>query len=188
MTDPVRRPLEDYRDYLRLLAGLQLDDQLRAKLDPSDLVQETLLRAHQAAGRFDWRGPAETAAWLRTILANVLTDAARRFEAAAREIGRERSLQAAVEESSARLEAWLADDRTGPEGRALHQEQLLRLATALAGLPEDQRRAVELRHLKGRSLAEAAAELGRSKGAVAKLLERGIVRLRELLDSAEGGS
>src|SRR5436305_3135837 len=113
MPDPERRSLEDYRDYLRLLAGVQLDTALRAKLDPSDLVQETLLRAHRAADQFDWRGPAETAAWLRTILANVLTDVVRRFDADARAVGRERSLQAAVEESSARLEAWLADDRTG---------------------------------------------------------------------------
>jgi RNA polymerase sigma-70 factor (ECF subfamily) len=130
MTDSERRSLDDYRDYLRLLARLQLDAQLQAKLDPSDLVQETLLRAHQAEPKFDWRGHAETAAWLRTILANVLTDAVRRFETGARALGRERSLQVALEASSSRLEGWLADNHSGPEQQALHLEQLMRLATA----------------------------------------------------------
>jgi RNA polymerase sigma-70 factor (ECF subfamily) len=182
MADAERRSLDEYRDYLRLLARLQVDTQLQAKLDPSDLVQETLLRAHQAGERFDFRGDAETAAWLRTILANVLIDAVRRFEAGARDVARERSLQAALEASSSRLDAWLADDRSGPEEQAVRQEQLLRLAAALGRLPEDQRRAVELRHLKGCSLGETAEQLGRSKGAAAKLLERGVLRLRELLD------
>jgi RNA polymerase sigma-70 factor (ECF subfamily) len=86
-----------------------------------------------------------------------------------------------MDQSSARLEAWLAADQSSPSVRAERHEELFRLAAALAALPEDQRRAVELHHIQERPLAEVAAELGRSKGAVAQLLFRGLKKLRELL-------
>ena len=178
------QPLEHYRGYLRLLAGLQLDPRLKVKLDPSDIVQETLLKAHQAREQFQGRSDAEMAAWLRAILANTLTDALRRYQTGGRDIAQEQSLQAAVEASSMRLEAWLVADQSTPQERAVRQEQLVLLAEALAQLPEDQRTAVELRHLKGCKVAEVAEQMNRSKEAVAKLLLRGVARLRKLLNDA----
>ena len=103
-----------YRELLQVMARrLQLDPRLKRRFDSSDLVQETLLKAHRAieAQTFRWQSDAAMAAWLRTILANTMTDAARKFAAGARDVYRERSLEASLEESSARLEAWLAAPR-----------------------------------------------------------------------------
>jgi RNA polymerase sigma-70 factor (ECF subfamily) len=176
------RSLERYREYLRLLARLQLDPRLQGKLDPSDIVQETLFKAYQALDQFRWQSEAELAAWLRKILANTLTDSVRKFGTAARDINLERSLHQALEESSSRLEAWLVADQVSPDDQLIRQEQLVLLAGALAQLPEDQRHAVELRHLRGGTLEEVACQMNRSKGAVAKLLFRGVETLRRLLE------
>src|SRR5262249_40307975 len=172
-------PLERFRAYLSLLARMQLEPGLRGKVDLSGVVQQTLLEAHQAADQLrQWDEPRQLA-WLRRALANNLTDEVRRLSTAARDVARECSLEAALEQSSARLEAWLASEESAPPERAIRNEQLLRLAEALERLPDDQRTAVELHHLKGRPLVEVAEALGRSKGAVATLLFRGMTRLRK---------
>jgi RNA polymerase sigma-70 factor (ECF subfamily) len=183
--EPDERPLEGYRDYLRLLARTQLGCRLQAKLDASDVAQQTILQAHQARGQFRGTTEAEKLAWLRAILANVLAAAARRFEARARDVGREHSLEWSVEgdleRSSSRLECLFAADQTSPSQRAVRGEELLRLAAALTRLPEDQRQVVELHHLKGLPVAEVAAEMGRTRAAVVGLLFRGLKKLRQLL-------
>jgi RNA polymerase sigma-70 factor, ECF subfamily len=103
-------------------------------------------------------------------------------------VARERSLEAALADSSSRLEAWLAADQSSPSQHALREEQLLRMAKALAALPETQRQAVELHHLRGWSLDEIARHLGTSKPAVAGLLHRGMKSLRQRLDEGESAS
>jgi RNA polymerase sigma-70 factor (ECF subfamily) len=179
------RPLEQYRAYLLLLARLQLDPRLRGKLDSSDVVQQTLLKAHERRDQCRGVTDAERAAWLRQILANVLADAVRAYGAAARDVGRERSLEAALEDSSARLEAWLADGQPSPGQDADRHEQLLRLAEALAQLPPDQRQALELKHLQGCTIDAVARQMERSKASVVGLLFRGVRKLRELLAERE---
>ncbi len=175
------RPLEKFRDYLALLARAQLRPLLRAKVESSDVVQQTLLEAHRHADQFRGTTSGEQAAWLRQILARQLANLARDHQRERRDVRKECSLEQAVEQSSARLEAWLASEQSSPSERAERNEQLLALASALASLPEAQREAIEMRYLQNLSLNEIAAQMERSPGAVAGLLHRGLDALREHL-------
>jgi RNA polymerase sigma-70 factor (ECF subfamily) len=175
---PQTPALEGFRDYLLLLARLQIEPRLRAKVDASDVVQQTLVKAHQNRDQFRGHSPGEQAAWLRRILVNTLIDAARKF---GRQLDLEQSLEAQVNGSSARIEAWLAGDQTSPSDAVARQEQLLTLARCLAALPDDQRVAVEMHHLRDLPVSAIAAELGKTEASVAGLLRRGLKRLRELL-------
>ena len=180
------RILDDFRAYLHLLARLQLSDHLAGKIDFSGVVQQTLFEAYQARDRFP-SGTARQAAWLRRALANNLTDEIRRLGPRGPEGVAEQSLEQALEASSARLGAWLACEEWTPGRAAVHREQLTRLAEAFPQLPDAQRRAVELHHLQGLSLADAGQRLGRSREAVAGLVFRGLKRLRTLLSEEGSG-
>ena len=178
--------LDRYYEYLRLLARLQLDSRLQAKLDASDVVQQALLQAHEHRDQFHGQSERELAGWLRAILANTLAMAMRRYSAEARDLGNERPLQDSLTESSARVESWLAAEQSSPSERVMRVEELVRLAGALAQLPADQRQVIELHHLKGWQVAQIAESLQRTKPAVMGLLFRGLKTLRGLLQEASG--
>jgi RNA polymerase sigma-70 factor (ECF subfamily) len=163
-----------FREYLLLLARLHLGERLQGKLDASDVVQQTLLEAYQKRAQFRGQSEAELAAWLRKMLACNLADALRSLGRAKRDVVREQSLEA----SSARLTSWLAAEQSTPSQEAQRHEDVLRLAEALATLPEAQREALVLRHCKGLSLAAISQHLERSPAAVAGLLKRGLRKLR----------
>jgi len=179
--------LERFREYLCLIARLQLDDRLQAKVDVSGVVQQTLWEARRERDGWGRRGEGSRIAWLRRILANNLIDEVRRFHAQSRDVGRERRLEVALAQSSSRLGSWLKSDQTSPSQGVIRDERLLQLAAALAQLPPDQRRVVELHHLQEQPLAAIARQTGRGKGAVAALLFRALRRLRKLLEDHDGG-
>ena len=177
--------LERYRNYLLLLARLRLDARLAAKLDASDVVQQTLLEAHRAQDQFRGQTDAEQAAWLRQILVRNLANAGRDLRRAKRDVTRERSLQAAVDQSASRLEAWLASDESSPSEKAIRLERAMHVAEAIAALPDSQREAIVLRHWQGASLAEIGGQLECTTAAVTGLLHRGLKNLRKHLQQWE---
>jgi RNA polymerase sigma-70 factor (ECF subfamily) len=177
--------LDQHRDYLLLLARAQLDPRWHARVSPSDLVQQSLLEAHRDAEQFRGHTDAELRGWLRQILGRNLVNTLRDQTRQRRNVAAERPLEELLAGSSARLEAWLEDGSLSPPDRADRNEQLVRLARALAQLPEDRREVVELRHLRGWRLAEIAAHLGKTPNAVAILLHRTLQQLRRLLDEPE---
>src|SRR6478672_5810575 len=128
--------LNSFRGYLRVLAQVELGRRLQSKVDPSDIVQQSLLEAHQDLAALKGRTEPELAAWLRTILARNLLNTARDFAAQKRDIRRERSLVQQLDQSSVRLERFLAAEQTSPSQRVIRGEEAEKLAAALAQLPD----------------------------------------------------
>jgi RNA polymerase sigma-70 factor (ECF subfamily) len=173
--------VERYRSYLLLLAQMHVGRGGGNRLDPSDLVQQTLLDAHRQREQFRGSSPAEMAAWLRRMLACNVADAWRSLKRGKRDVGRERSLEAELVESSSRLATCLTSAKSSPSQQAMRQEEILRLADAVAALSEAQREAVLLHYWQGLPLAEVASAMKRTPASVAGLLQRGLKALRELL-------
>ena len=187
MSNSENEPLsmEHLRPYLRTLARMQVETHLQAKIDASDIVQQTMLEAHRGAERFQGNTEQELRAWLRRIMARNLADEVRKFRREKRNAGLEQSLEAKLTESSAGLERCLAGNISSPDNRAIRNEQLVQLATAIESLPDDQRTAVSLHHLQGQTAAEIGKEMNKTEVAVAGLLRRGLKRLRELLSTTD---
>jgi RNA polymerase sigma-70 factor (ECF subfamily) len=127
--------------------------------DVQDLTADVFHQALASLGRFEWRG-VPFAAWLYRIAANAVADHHAR---------------------AARARAVPPPDPDPPEGVAA-AERRAALYGAVRALPPDQRQAIELRFAEGRSIAEIAAVLGRSEGAVKQLQFRAIKALRQRLD------
>jgi RNA polymerase sigma-70 factor, ECF subfamily len=170
-----------FREFLLLLARMQADARWQGKLDLSGVVQQTLLEAFQDGRQLADATDAQKAAWLKRALANNLADEIRKLTTARRDAGRERSLQAGLDQSHSHLERLLPDAHGTPSKEAVRAERGLQLAQALATLPEAQRQVIELHHLQGHTLVQVAQTLGTTKAAVAGLLHRGLKSLRRLL-------
>ena len=173
--------LEQYRNYLKLLADLQLSPRLRVKEGASDVVQQTMLDAHRDLADFRGKSEVELRAWLRMILTNNLLTLARRYGTLKRAAGREVTLRDQLQKSSALLNDQFVADQTSPSMKLMKQERSEQLAEALLLLLDDERSAVILKHYHNWSIAEIAQHLGRTHDAVAGLLRRGLKKLREHL-------
>lgn len=169
-----------YRGYLWTIAHANIGVEFRGKLEASDIVQATFLKAYACLDDLRSSDDPGIAAWLRTILTSVLVDEFRKLHREKRDVDRE-VVVAAVDSTAAGMEHWLATGQTTPSLLAAKNEEILLLADALLELPEDQRDVVIMKHLRGETLQRIAETMGRSVPAVAGLLRRGLEKLREIL-------
>jgi RNA polymerase sigma-70 factor (ECF subfamily) len=174
--------LERFRNYLTLLARLEIDRRLQGKVDPSDVVQQTFLEAFRDFARFHGNSEAELAAWLRQVLAHNLANVVRHYRGTQRrDVRLERQLQAELDETSQVWDPGLVAKYSSPSHEAARREQMVLVADALAQLPPDHRDVLILRHLEGLTFPEVADRMGRTLTAVNKLWVRALGRLRQRL-------
>jgi RNA polymerase sigma-70 factor (ECF subfamily) len=112
--DSIVRLLEPFRNYLRLLARLQLRPSIQNKVDASDIAQDTIIKALERFKQFRGKTEAELAGWLRQILSRRLADLGRYYHADVRNIGREKSVQASVDATSLQLGGMLPGHDESP--------------------------------------------------------------------------
>lgn len=175
--NPVPEDWNRYRGYLRVLAQ-GVGQGLQSKVDPSDIVQQTLLDAYRALASYRGSTEAEKMAWMRRILQRNVWHAVRHFSRDKRDVNREQAIAAALQGSSIRIEKLLEGQGPSPSDEIIRQEKLLAICDAVQQLPADQQRAVELHHLQGLPVSAVASEMDRSVTAVAGLLKRGLKALR----------
>lgn len=174
--------LELYRNYLRVMAQSLVGQGLRARLDPSDLVQETFLEAHRDFPRFLGTTEGQLLAWLRRILVRNLADQVKRHRSQGRDLQRQESLEALLDRSSLSVQQALAAGVSSPSLQACRREQSVLVADALARLPADSREVILLRHVEHLKFEEIASRMGRSCGAVRMLWVRALERLNRELE------
>lgn len=181
--------LQKYANYLRLLAITHMDARLRARLSPSDVVQETNCDAHRDFPKFRGNSEGEFVSWLRTILVhNLARMIERHVTTAKRDIRREVSIHQigrSIERSTMRLHNFLAAPDETPSSHALRRERAVILADHLAVLPDDHRQVIVLRNLEARPFSEVAERMGRSEGAVRMLWLRAVDGLKRRMQDEE---
>jgi RNA polymerase sigma-70 factor (ECF subfamily) len=174
--------LELYRNYLRLVARSMIGVALRVKLEPSDLVQETFLKAHREFPTFAGNGEPELIAWLRKILAHNLADQVKHHRRKTRDLKRQESLDALLERSGITIQDALASRASSPSEGAVRREQAVLLADAVTQLPPDYREVFILRTLEHVPFDQIAIKMNRSQGAVRMLWSRALERLNQMLE------
>lgn len=181
--------LQLYRNYLLVLASTQIERRIQPRVSPSDVVQETMLRAHKNFGQFRGTSERELAAWLRQILVNSLaTFVEQHVLAARRDVRREVSMErlgASLEQSTIQLAALLPADCKSPSMAAQQREEAVVLADHLSRLPEDYREVLVLRNLQALPFDQVAERMQRSVGATRMLWLRAIEKLREVYRNEE---
>ncbi len=170
------------RNFLGIVARAQVESWLRAKVDASDLVQQTMLEAYRDFHKFRGTTEAEWLAWLRQILSHNAANFVRHYRGTAkRQAHREVSLGQASDETGAFPQFDPADTAESPSQQLLRKEREWLIAEALAKLMPDHREVVLLRNLQRLSFDEVAQRMNRTRPATQMLWTRAIQKLQQVL-------
>ena len=174
------------RSFVGIVARAEVESWMQAKIDASDLVQQTLLDAHRGWDKFRGTTEAEWMAWLRRILSNNTADYVRRYHGTAkRRARREVPLDRRMPGASSLGVRDPSDPGESPSQAFLRQERQVEVAEAITGLPEDYQEVIMLRNLQRLPFSEVAERMGRSRPAVQMLWMRALEKLQEQLRESQ---
>lgn len=168
--------LGQFRPYVRVLVQATRPGSMPARVDDSDMIQDSLLLAHRAFQKFRGTTVAEFAGWLRQLTIRTVGHTARsQLDAGKRTAHRE----LAIED----LDGVAVADGSAPDSRALRHEQAAQVAAAVDQLPDDMRQIILGRFLHGMPYEELARKMGKNEGAVRVMYTRALRKLREIMEN-----
>ncbi|MEZ6059687.1 MAG: sigma-70 family RNA polymerase sigma factor [Planctomycetaceae bacterium] len=182
----VERLFGRYRDQLRRMVIARLDGRFLRRVDPSDVIQETLAEAHRRLPDYLRDRPIAFYPWLRQLAARRLTAVHRHHLAASkRSIVREDTPVPPISEDSLPdLATRVVGSLAEPADQVAHRETLRAVAAGLMELADDDRELLILRHVEQLSVADTAAVLRVAEGTVKSRHYRALNRLRSILKKA----
>jgi RNA polymerase sigma-70 factor (ECF subfamily) len=168
-----------HRPYLRQVVDLRLDPKVRARVDPSDVVQETHLEAFRRLPDYLERRPMPFRLWLRkTAYERLLMLQRHHLQAQRRAVDREVALP---DRSSVQLFRQLLAPGSTPSQQLARAELARRVRQAVAQLAEIDREILLMRNLEGLSNHEVAQVLEIEPAAASQRYGRALLRLRKFL-------
>jgi len=179
--DARERLFETCRSYLGHIARAQVETWMRRKVDASDVVQQTMLEAHQDFAKFQGGTERELLAWLRKILSHNAADFVRRYRGTAKRQARREVPIRDPADSLARGAPEPAAPGATPSQEFLQIDTELRVIAALDQLSPDYQEVITLRNLQRLPFNDVAERMGRSRPAVQMLWMRAIKKLQEVL-------
>tara|TARA_R110002072_G_scaffold302100_1_gene483932 strand:+ start:114316 stop:114864 length:549 start_codon:yes stop_codon:yes gene_type:complete len=172
---------ESCRAYVGFLARSHVESWIQAKVDSSDLIQQTLMEAHQGFPDFSGQTEGEWIAWLKQILKHNATDFVRRFGAAKRRATLEVAISTGNDSTYFRAAPELSSGGESPSQVMVRREQEIEISEALATLPEAYQEVIVLRNLQRLPFDEIAERMGRSRPATQMLWMRALKKLQAQL-------
>ena len=179
-----------YRGLLKVQVEPNLKGFLSARVDASDIVQETLIVVDSRLDHFVNTRPVPFVVWIREIAMERVVDAYR-FHIAAqkRSVMREEARSPlSTDDSMNSLAQRFADQGSSPSQQLQKQETRQRVREMLRRLPELDRDVLVLRHLEHLSMREIGQVLQMTENAVKVRHLRAIQRLRDQFESTDGSS
>lgn len=175
---------EKCRAYVGFMARSQMETWMNAKIDASDLIQQTMMDAHQGFDQFRGKSEAEWIGWLKKILQHNTVDFCRKYKGTEKR-NANREVSFAQSQSLFRGAAEPDGNEETPSEVIMRKENEILLADALSKLPDDYQEVIYLRNMQQLPFKEISEKMERSQGAIQMLWLRAIKQLQEQMQHVE---
>jgi RNA polymerase sigma-70 factor, ECF subfamily len=171
----LERLLLTYYDRLARSIGAKLPTSVQQVVDVDDILQQTFLQVFRDIRNFELQSGPSFFSWVKTIAENRLLDTIKGLKRKKRggEHHRARAVKDGQTSSIKDLVEMLSAHGRSPSRSFARHEAMQAVQIGLASLPDEQREAIRLRFISGKSLEEVAAMMGCTKAAVRGLIYRG---------------